>query len=383
MNNIFCPFSIQIVSGCHYTFWMSMFPPSPKPQSRLTALLAIACGLLLITVGWLLADRHRLMDLSGEGGLRTARSSSDIQQIYAEQISKLIDQNYQRNQQAAQRACKRLHENFEGYREGIDDFAEDVTGWGTRFGMAGRSAQDTWNKWWNKEGNASEVESYVLKKYEKHIVSQDQLQRDVDQAVMSLKQDMDANRNRLYAEIRLVLRTSSLPVGHGQTSLTNLTASIDLRLNQLISDSSTDSLVVGIASAVSGILVEEGLSFAVTAVFSELASVTAATAATSSTTVTSSTAAGGSAGSGAGPVGTIVGVGVGLVVGAIVDWWLTDSFKQKLSDECHSFLDALEEHLLQGTSKSRGLSVLFDEAVLLTDTAQRRAVLDTLAEGLE
>ena len=79
-------------------------------------------------------------------------------------------------------------------------------------------------------------------------------------------------------------------------------------------------------------------------------------------------------------MGTVIGVGTGLVVGAIVDWWLTDQFKAKVEAQCNTFIDIVETRLRDGTDKSTGLNEAFQETVRQTSQIQRDAVLKTLKE---
>jgi len=90
--------------------------------------------------------------------------------------------------------------------------------------------------------------------------------------------------------------------------------------------------------------------------------------------------AGGGLGSLGGPAGTVIGVGTGLVVGAIVDWWLTDQFKAKVEAQCNVFIDMVEARLRDGTDKSTGLSKAFEATVRQTSQIQRDAILKTLKE---
>jgi hypothetical protein len=87
-------------------------------------------------------------------------------------------------------------------------------------------------------------------------------------------------------------------------------------------------------------------------------------------------------GSLAGPAGTVVGIGAGLVVGAAIDWWMTDRFKDKLAEQCNRFLDSVRDQLIDGTLDQPGLRTVFGEAVRLSDEAQRKAILDVLLEEI-
>ena len=89
---------------------------------------------------------------------------------------------------------------------------------------------------------------------------------------------------------------------------------------------------------------------------------------------------GGALGTLAGPAGTVIGIGAGLVVGAAIDWWMTDRFKEKLAEQCNRFIDTVRDQLIDGTPQQPGLRSVFAEAVRLSDEAQRKAILDVLLE---
>src|SRR5207302_2249112 len=71
-------------------------------------------------------------------------------------------------------------------------------------------------------------------------------------------------------------------------------------------------------------------------------------------------AAGGGGGSLAGPAGTIIGFGVGLVAGAVIDWWLSERFEARVSEQCNQFLTALDQSVTHGTAGGPGLEKSFD-----------------------
>jgi hypothetical protein len=59
---------------------------------------------------------------------------------------------------------------------------------------------------------------------------------------------------------------------------------------------------------------------------------------------------GGAAGWLGGPLGAVIGVGAGLAVGAVVDWWVTDKFKANLTEQLTTYLDNLERDMINGVA---------------------------------
>jgi hypothetical protein len=59
---------------------------------------------------------------------------------------------------------------------------------------------------------------------------------------------------------------------------------------------------------------------------------------------------------------------------------MTENFKDELAEQCNRFLDTVRDQLIDGTNQQPGLRAVFDEAVRLSDEAQRKAILDVLLE---
>ena len=89
----------------------------------------------------------------------------DTMQYYRKEIVPLLDDFDARNQAAADRAIATLHDRMQMHRAGIPAFADDISGWGTRFGIVGRESSDLWDKWWHDEKNVHGVKDYVNGKF--------------------------------------------------------------------------------------------------------------------------------------------------------------------------------------------------------------------------
>jgi len=57
--------------------------------------------------------------------------------------------------------------------------------------------------------------------------------------------------------------------------------------------------------------------------------------------------------------GTLVGLGVGLAVGILVDWWRTDEFRSKMSQELEGYLTAMKKDIVYGFEGSDGFKADF------------------------
>jgi hypothetical protein len=92
-------------------------------------------------------------------------------------------------------------------------------------------------------------------------------------------------------------------------------------------------------------------------------------------------AAGGGGGSFAGPAGTVIGVGVGIAVGAAIDWWMSARFEEKMTLQLNGFFDSVGRRLMEGTGQSPGLRVALYDAVKLGGDSQRQAVKAAFEEA--
>ncbi|MGD0464997.1 MAG: hypothetical protein ABSB74_21140 [Tepidisphaeraceae bacterium] len=109
-----------------------------------------------------------------------APATLDPVQYYRNDIVPLLDDFDTRNQAAADRAIATLHDRMQMHRAGIPAFADDISGWGTRFGIVGRESSDLWKKWWDDEKNVHGVKDYVNGKLRAHVMSEDSLKQDVE-----------------------------------------------------------------------------------------------------------------------------------------------------------------------------------------------------------
>ena len=90
------------------------------------------------------------------------------------------------------------------------------------------------------------------------------------------------------------------------------------------------------------------------------------------------TAGGGAAGTSVGPVGTLVGAGVGLIIGVGVDWWLTDQFQEKLTSQLNTYFDEMQRNLLDGTVEEPGLRDALSRVVDLVAYEQSKTLRQSL-----
>lgn len=304
---------------------------------------------------------------------------------FAERVEPLIDQSRARNEAAARAAIARLEERFDAHRAGVRPFVEDVTSWSARFAIAKRMPADWWDAVFGEDESAkrSRVERFVMGRFRAHVMDERSLELDVQDVVASLAADLEAHRNLLWSEIELALHEADAPVAAPAGDFGAFQEAADLQAAALASEWASDSLVNGVAafaaSAAGGLIAEQAAAQVLARLGAAAASAGATTAAGA---VASGSAVAGGAGVGAGgggalggPVGMVIGFGAGIAVGAVIDWKMTDSFREKLERELTVYLDDLERSLLEGTADQRGLRAALDEAVRNAADAQKSAAL--------
>ena len=384
----------------------TIVPPYARPRaSFLAPLLLLGAALAILLVLYVLNTRERrLPEMTGavtrspvevvtEPKAKTspdpaaAAREREVLDIYFRQIVPQLDRSLQRKREAADRAVAQLQRRLDGHRHGIPRFADDVTSWGTRFGVLGRMSKDAWRKWWKNDRNAAAARAYVHAKFRAHVMSERDLEAALQASVQQFASDLEADRNTLFADIRLPLQTSGAQLRIADERWEQLQRQILARGGAIAESGATDSVVSGVASFAASFAGEEAARLAVRNILARVAPVIAARLATGSLAATGGAMAGGAGGGGAtgslgGPAGTVIGVGVGLAVGAVIDWWMTDRFKHKLDEQCNHFIDQVRDLLVTGGKGQPGLRAVLDEAVRVSDDAQRKAILEVLLQDV-
>jgi len=329
--------------------------------------------------------------ISGNPGVTAVPATTPAESaaaVFQREIVPLIEVYDRKNRQAADRAIVTLKDRFQQLHRGIPAFADDITGWGTRFGVVGRMSSDLWQKWWHENQNANGVQVYVSSKFQSHVISDEKLKVAVEGTVTQFQEDLAANRNELLSQVRTVLHREDIPVRlqFDENSFRKFAEDVMRRANAL-------TVSMGQRSLASFILTETA-SGVVGAIATRLAITGGTYLATTLGAAGGATVGGTAVGGGAGTVvtpgvGTVIGAGIGLIVGAIIDWWMTEDFKVKISGECSRFLNELEHFVIQGPKEGvqfqgsdqwKGLRLVFEDSITLADKSMRQAMLQSLVE---
>ena len=249
-----------------------------------------------------------------------------------------IDAAGEANRRAAERAIEKVDDLIAGYRSGIEPFIEDITSWGTRFGVLKRLPSD----WW-RGGNRND--RYIAAKMSDHLFDDYKLRRDLDAVLAAYRDEITANRNAMIGDIKAAVSASDL-VGLPEPDFDSFAESIAADINRRADAMASDSLRTGVLSEVVGLAGGIAVEQLIAQIFVRL-SATAATGA-GGTAATSAAAGGGGGTIVGGPVGTAVGIIGGLIVGLVIDWWSTRRVKADLRNRLHQAIDDMHRAILDG-----------------------------------
>ena len=267
--------------------------------------------------------------------------------FFNDQVDPAIAEVDQRNRAAAALCVDRIKDLFQGYRNNVPKFTDDITSYSTRFGVIIRAAGD----WWN---TSDEGKRYVTQKFEATLFSEQKLKKAISHALEAFATDIQANNATLLTSVKASISRSDLPdlptINYDQYT-EGLTKTYIAFSTESASDSTLWFVLTEVTAGTLGAAAQQLLVNAMT----YLATTTATTAAAAGGTTAASTATGTAGGSTVGPWGTVVGFGVGLVIGLAVDWWMSDVFAEKLNGELITMLNETEAAILQGPPDKPGL----------------------------
>ena len=269
---------------------------------------------------------------------------------------------------AVNRALAGLDARFAGYASGVDGFTHDLTAWGTRFKLIWRKSVETVKRREIPEGTAK----LVRDKFDKAVVSDARLEADVLAVMKQFAYDMEASRNELLGTLHARLEASDLPVVVKHLAMADFNARYEEQLKTLLGRLPGQSVMVGVGGLTAGIVTEEAVRQMVRVVLTQAAARLAGGAMASGGAAATAVAAGGTGGTVVAPgVGTAVGVVGGFLVGAVVDWWMTDQFEEEVKQDVLAFLAQTRTTLISGPA---GLEVMLKAQVEQTATLWERSI---------
>jgi hypothetical protein len=357
---------------------MPTLPAAPGPRPRLRQALT-AATLLLAAAGAVFfqvkktADPAPAVKAADESDRQRSDSQRAINAFLTSQAKGLLDDTHRKDLSAVQRALDSLRANFKSYGEGIPEFTDALTGWGTRAKIVYRSSVETIERKDTHTWTASVVQG----KFDEHILSDKKLEGDVLEVMKQFAYDLEANRNEMLVNLEVRLHEAELPATVKKVALDRFREQTRGRIKELLDRLPGQSVVVGVGGIAAGIAAEEAVRQLIRTIIAQAAARIATSAAVSGGAAAGAAATGGAGGTAIAPgVGTAIGLAGGLIVGAVVDWWMTDKFKEKVTAECRRFLSTTEVALVTG---DKGLEKILLDHVTASRDACRDAVSRTLA----
>jgi|GEM_PF-4454672 len=365
--------------------FLPMTTPPDSPGARLPRLWpGIFAGLLLLAAAaavfwqvWQSTQPDTAMLAARVEEKRRAEVHRAVDSFLSNDAKQLLGAAQRKDMAAVQRALDSLRDRFKSYAGGIDDFTSALTGWGMRSKIIYRKTVETIEQ----KDEHSWTASLVREKFASHIMSDAQLEADVIEIMKQFAYDMEANRNELLASLETRLNAAQLPGTMKHVVLRGFREQTRGRIQELLTRLPGHSVAVGVGSLTAGIVAEEAVRQLIRAVIAQAAARIAAGAAVSGGAAAGAVATGGAGGTAIAPgIGTAIGVAGGLIVGAVVDWWMTDEFKEKVAEQCRQFLSTTHVALVTG---DKGLEKLLLDHVTGSNNACREAVALTLATAAD
>lgn len=262
------------------------------------------------------------------------RSEAEMrQELFVDQVIPAVREADLANRAAAERCLTRIQESIQRYRQGVKPFAEDVTGLGSKWGVLRRMPGD-----WMTGSNS--VEAFISGKLEKHLISAQEIQHDIDVSLALLREDIEANRNVMLRKVKTVTAGLSLPARLNldtQTFSQQVVEQVREFSTETAADGVANLVVIEVASGVGGYVSEQ--------VFM---AILVRIGMTSGGATAGSVALGGGTGSAVGPLGTGIGTIGGIIVGLVIDFWLTEYAKASLDNQLTALIDQIENAAIHG-----------------------------------
>lgn len=310
--------------------------------------LFLLAGLIMVGVAWWLTRPDPVKE----------KTQRQRQEFFVLTGSQLLNQEEQRNREAVERARRQIEANFARYRTGVPQFAESLTTWGTRYEMTKAALSD----WWSKTNEARDV---ATNQFANFVVSDKKLRDDITLVIAQFSSDLVANRNGMLSELGEKISAAALPCASADLGSANPSAAFLLEAQPLIKNKAVMSPLIGVLAMSGGFFATEVVvARIVPKLLVAMATRLATGAAARGSLVAASALAAGGTGTAVGPMGTAIGVGVGLLAGILIESWIDKRYEAKVTNELNQMLTDMEESLWN--DPNQGLASSFAQAVKTT-----------------
>jgi hypothetical protein len=294
---------------------------------------------------------------SGTANSQRTVSSSERQAVarrverarfYDDAVVPLITQVEVENRDAAERCLTRIDHVINGYHAGVEPFVQDMTSISTRFGILRRMPGD----WWRSDDR---IEAFVQEKFSQHLFSERQLLEDLSRVLVDFQCEVTANQHSMLTRVQAALWTADLPTIELESHEVFFRG-----LSEQLSEYASRQGVTSVENMIAAFVLGEVGAFAarsvITGLLARFAPTVAMSSAAGATATVGASATGAGGGAMAGPVGAVVGFGAGLVVGLIVDWWMTERFEAELRGQLHTYIEDLRFAVVEGARPGNTLA---------------------------
>ncbi len=359
-----------------------------KPEAMIRWLLTgAACAVLLVLVLEGLSGSLPLRQAQAERPPHREQSQGDagvdhrpeipgpaLDQLFKETRGTLS--NYRdRDRKAAQETLQEIDKIFADYRAHVPAFVGEVYSLNGKWKTVKGFLHDRYSAWF-KGDRTDRVEKYVRSVWTDHFGAANELQSELVQALRSLAAKLEAHRNTMLVKID----------GHlddldrfGEFELELDRATFEQVLMQQTMEAAERSAKVGMTAEM--VSLAGGELSAYTLLRLLRVSVRGSIAALSSTTAGSVAASSSATGSGLLMSGWTT-LGIGLVVGILVDYGVTHHAKTRMESRLEQALLRMEMRIMHGGGESPGLSKRIRQAFDRYENRKDRAVRASLRETL-
>ncbi len=303
-------------------------------------------------------------------------TSGEKAAFFAQNVSPILDVNASANVKALETLRADIHQLFEQYRRRVPNFTEDITGFRNKTKITWEATKQM------ASDDKDKVKRHVSEKFEMHVVSAAKMQVELEALLHGFHRDIEANHNRMLADIETVVINDPRFAALGVTLPDSFGKDLEADISAASLQAGKEAVVLSGMTFLVSFATEEAVRSLVTAtlarVGASLATSMGATAAASGGATVAGGTGGGATGTLGGPAGVVIGIAAGLTVGIIVDYVMTERMEAKLNDECARFLTKAETGI---TQKPDGLVAALGKALSELEKI-KSSVIKQQIEGL-
>lgn len=143
------------------------------------------------------------VSLTGEDNYKEkSMSQEEFDRFIKEQIQSALERFKRRNQYAMEKAINRIIWGIEGFKTGVPEFVDDITGLKSKIIFLTKIGNDFYEKWLGDSTEAVKAREFIEKKFSEHIFSEKELLDLLTSSIADFFKDLITNQNKLYSDIK-------------------------------------------------------------------------------------------------------------------------------------------------------------------------------------